>query len=99
MIDPKPSDDIATRVDKIEEDLRHIRALIGPWESQDLTPPTEPTPTQITAAVTVEDDDISDDHEVDHHHSIASVEEYIPNVGDFCFDENQLNLNVPTNQF
>ena len=99
VIDPKPSDDIATRVDKIEEDLRHIRALIGPWESQDLTPPTEPTPTQITAAVTVEDDDISDDHEVDHHHSIASVEEYIPNVGDFCFDENQLNLNVPTNQF
>ena len=94
--DPKPLDDITNRVDKIEEELNHIRAFISPSESPDLTPPSDSTPCQSNVAPVVVDD-IPDDQDADHN-SIASVEEYIPSVGDFCFEDNQLNSIVPTSQ-
>ena len=94
--DPNPPDNITTRVDKIEEELNHIRAFISPSESPVLTSPSDSTPCQSNVAP-VEVDDIPDDQDVDHN-SMASVEEYIPSVSDFCFEDNQLNSIVPTNQ-
>ena len=94
--DPKPLDNITNRVDKIEEELNHIRAFISPSESPDLTPPSDSTTCQSNVAPVVVDD-IPDDQDADHN-SIASVEEYIPSVGDFCFEDNQLNSIVPTSQ-
>ena len=95
-IDPNPSDNIVTRIDKIEEELVSIKTFIAKLESP--VPVISTQPSQYKSTVILdEDDDKHDDPDPDHV-SFASADEYIPSIDDFCFDQNQLNLNVPTNQ-
>ena len=93
-MDPNPYDNIVTRIVTIEEELVNIKTSIAKHKSPDPVISTRPSRYKSTVILD-EDDDKQDEPD---HVSLASADEFIPSIDDFSFDQNQLNLNVPTNQ-